>query len=126
MESHEKIRESTLSTVSQLYPDPWLHASDLAGKRVTVRITAVELQEFHMPDGTTKLALAVSFEKAKKRLILNKTMARALMTIPGTEVFSEWIGASVALAPANAPHDKATIVVLAAETHEALVAKEGA
>ena len=47
----------------------------------------------------------------------------------GTEVFTEWVGASTTLAPANAPNGRATIAVLAAETsrsdaHEA--AKEEA
>jgi len=107
---------ANLRTLSELYPDPWLHAADLVGKRVTVKVTAVELQEFHMPDNSTKLALAVSFEKAKKRLILNKTMARAMMVLTGTETFNEWIGACVVLAPGQAPNGRATIVVLAAET----------
>ena len=106
---------ANMRTLSDLYPDPWLHAADLVGKRVTVKITAVELQEFHMPDNSTKLALAVSFEKAKKRLILNKTMARAMMALTGTEVFSEWVGASVVLAPAVAPNKRGTIAILGAE-----------
>jgi len=105
----------SIKTLGELYPDPWLHAADLVGKRVTVKITGVELQEFHMPDNTTKLALAVSFERAKKRLILNKTQARALMAICGTEVFAEWIGASVVLAPAVAPNKRGTIAILGAE-----------
>ena len=110
------MNANEITTVSALYPSPWLHASDLAGKRVTVRITAVELQEFHMPDGTAKLALAVSFEKAKKRLVLNKTMCRSLMAITGTETFREWVGASVVLAPAIAPNHKGTIAVLPVAT----------
>jgi hypothetical protein len=109
------MNNGNIKTVSDLYPSPWLHAGDLA-KPVAVRIAGVELQEFHLPDGTDHLALVVSFEKAKRRLILNKTQARALMAICGTEVFSEWVGASVQLAPAMASNHKGTIAVLAAAT----------
>jgi len=103
-----------IRTVSDLYPSPWLHAGDLA-KPVTVRIASVELQEFHLPDGTDHLALVIAFEKAKRRLILNKTQARAMMAITGSEVFGEWVGASITLAPAVAPNHKGTIAILAAE-----------
>ena len=69
-----------------------------------------------MPDNTTKMAMVLSFEKAKRKLVLNKTMCRSLMAITSTEVFAEWIGASVVLAPAMAPNHKGTIAVLPAET----------
>ena len=108
------MNNGNIKTLSDLYPSPWLHSADLV-KPVTVRIAAVKLQEFHMPDNSTKLALAVSFEKAKKRLILNKTMARAMMALTGTEVFSEWVGASVVLAPAVAPNKRGTIAILGVE-----------
>jgi len=71
-----------------------------------------------MPDGTAKLALALSFEKARKHVVLNKIMCRSLMAITGTEVFREWVGASVVLAPGQAPNHKGTIAVLLAETEQ--------
>jgi hypothetical protein len=100
--------------LSELYPSPWLHAADLA-KPVTVRIASVELAEFHMPDNTTKMALVLSFEKAKRKLVANKTMCRALMALTGTEVFAEWVGANIVLAPAVAPNKRGTIAILGAE-----------
>ena len=102
---------SEIKTVSDLYPSPWLHAADLA-KPVTVTIAAVELQEFHLPDGTAHLALVVAFEKAKRKLVCNKTQARALMAITGSETFAEWVGASITLAPAVAPNKRGTIAIL--------------
>jgi len=107
------MNNGSIKTLSELYPSPWLHAADLA-KPVTVRIAAVELQEFHMPDNTTKLALVVSFEKAKRKLVANKTQCRTLMAITGSETFADWVGASITLAPAVAPNHKGTIAILAA------------
>ena len=115
--AHGGASMSEIKTVSDLYPSPWLHAADLA-KPTTVRIASVELQEFHMPDNTTKMALVLSFEKAKKHVVLNKTMCRSLMAITGTEVFREWVGASVVLAPGQAPNHKGTIAVLPVETEQ--------
>ena len=67
-----------------------------------------------MPDNTTKMALVSSFEKAKKRLVLNKAMCRSLMAITSTEAFGEWVGASVVLALGQATNGRATIQVLPA------------
>ena len=108
------MNNGNIKTVSDLYPSSWLHAVDLA-KPVTVRIAAVELQEFHLPDTSTKLALVIAFEKAKRKLVANKTMCRSLVTITGTEVFAEWVGASITLAPAVAPNKRGTIAITAAE-----------
>ena len=108
------METTTIRTLSELYPSPWLHAADLA-KPVTVRIASVELAEFHMPDNTTKMALVLSFEKAKRKLVANKTMCRALMALTGTEVFGDWVGHTVTLAPAVAPNHKGTIAILGAK-----------
>jgi hypothetical protein len=76
-----------------------------------VIIAGVSVEEFRQRDGTRKAAAVVSFEKATKRLIANKTQLRALATILNSERFEDWRGKTVALAPDTAPNGKPTIAV---------------
>jgi len=102
-------------TVSELYPRPWLKAGDLGGKAVTVRISEVDLKEFHMPDGSFKLAIVLAFDKATKKLICNKTQSFTLARVLGTERLADWPGKAVTLAPGQAPNGKQTILVKEAQ-----------
>ena len=101
----------TVQTVSELYPDRWLKARHLAGRAVTVKIVDVSVEEMRLPDGSKKIAAVLSFERATKRLILNKTMCQALIDVTGTERLGEWAGHSITLAPAMAPNGKPTIKI---------------
>ena len=103
----------TATTVSELYPDKWLKARHLAGKAVTVKIAGVSVEELRMPDGSKKIAAILAFPKTEKRLILNRTMCKALIAITNTERLGEWTGHSVTLAPATAPNGKDTILITA-------------
>jgi hypothetical protein len=97
-------------TVSELYPRKWLKACDLE-KPVTVTITGAEVEDFRLPDGTSKAALVLTFAKATKRLICNKTQVWAAMGAIGTEVFADWIGHDITLSAGKAPNGKPTIVI---------------
>jgi hypothetical protein len=99
------------NTVSELYPRLWLKPEDLRGRSITVTVVSVDVQEFRQRDGSHKAAAVLSFERASKRLIANKTQVQALATILGSERFAEWVGKSVALAPDVAPNGKPTIAV---------------
>lgn len=87
------------TTVSDLFPREHLVAADLNGP-VTATIAAVEIREFHVSAGQPAEAkLVIRFAKARRFLICNKTNALALMQITGTEIFADWVGASVQLVP---------------------------
>ncbi len=101
----------TVQTVSELYPDRWLKARHLGGKAVTVKIADVSVEELRMPDGSKKVAAILAFPKTDKRLILNRTMCKALIELTGTERLGEWAGATVTLSPATAPNGKETILI---------------
>jgi hypothetical protein len=101
----------TAQTVSELYPDRWLKARHLQGRAVTVKIAGVSVEELRLPDGSKKIAAVLAFERATKRLILNKTMCQALIAITKTERLGEWAGHSITLAPAMAPNGKPTIKI---------------
>ena len=76
-------------TVSDLFPSKWLKAEDLDGRPHTVRIVDVTVESLRQPDGSSKPAAVLTFERASKRLILNKTQATALADLLGTEVFAD-------------------------------------
>ena len=99
---------------SEIYP-MYLKAADLGGKAVSVKITRVDLEVFHGRDGSERPALVLSFEKARRRLILNRTQARELCRILQSERLADWPGKSVTLAPGQAPNGKQTITVKEAQ-----------
>ncbi len=102
-------------TVSELYPPKWVKAADLGGRAVSVKIAEVVVESFRLPDGTHRASAVLAFEGKTKRLILNKTQCKQLVEITGSERFEEWVGKTVALAPATAQNGKPTIAIRAAQ-----------
>ncbi len=98
------------TTVSELYPRLWLKPEDLKGKAVTVTIAKYAIEEFRQPNGETRQALVLAFEKASKRLICNKTQVLAIAAMFG-ENFADWLGRAITLAPGTANNGKPTIVI---------------
>ena len=78
---------------------------------MTVKIVAAQVEEIRQFDGSKALKLVLSFEKATKRLITNKTQARRLAELTGTEAFAAWAGHRVTLKPAVAQNGKPTIAI---------------
>ena len=99
-------------TVTELYPSPWLGPGDLAGRAVTVTIARVDIEDIRNPQTAEKEPRAVvTFERAQKRLIVNKTQAHRLAEIAGTEAFEAWPGLRVILHPGLAPNKREPIVI---------------
>ena len=96
-------------TVSDLFPSPWLKAEDLAGRAVVVKIVAAQVETLRQFDGTQAPKLVLTFENAKKRLIVNKTQAKRLAEVTKTEAFDAWAGHRVTLKPAVAQNGKPTV-----------------
>ena len=88
--------------LSQLdaYTSPWLKAADLQGRAHRLKVERATVEEVRQTDGSKELKIIVTFEKAKKRLICNKTQALALADAAHTEEFSRWAGLTVILEPA--------------------------
>ena len=102
-----------MDTVSEVYPSKWLRADDLQGRSVTVVISACSLEAVRQRDGSEQKRLVLSMKAKEKRFILNKTQARTMADLAGTEHFSEWPGAVVVLSPARAPNGQGTIAITA-------------
>jgi len=95
-----------------LWPDKWLKAEHLQGRRPTVAVETVVVERLHSPQ-TRKAEprLVASFYGKSLRLILNKTQAQALAAITGTEDYTAWPGHQVVLSAGIAPNGKGTITI---------------
>lgn len=88
----------TMPHYKLMYPSEYLAACDLGGKEVSVKILSVSLEEIHGADGRKETKPVVTFEKAKKRLVLCKTNAKAIAKRHGTDT-DDWTGKSVTVYP---------------------------
>lgn len=100
-------------TLSELYPSKWLVAADIQ-KPVVVTIISITIEELRQADGSNEPKLVISFRNASKKMIANVTQAKRLAELLGTEVFADWVGARVKLAPGKASNGKPTIVIVEA------------
>lgn len=101
----------TPRTVTDLFPSPWLKPEDLGGRAVTVTIVAAQVEEIRQFDGSKAAKLVLTFEKATKKLIVNKTQAKRLVEVTKTEAFADWAFHRVTLKPAVAQNGKPTIAI---------------
>lgn len=101
----------TPRTVTDLFPSPWLKPEDLGGRAVTVTIVAAQVEEIRQFDGSKAAKLVLTFEKATKKLIVNKTQAKRLAEVTKTEAFADWAFHRVTLKPAVAQNGKPTIAI---------------
>ena len=100
-------------TVSQMYPDKWLHADDLKSRTIHIKITESIVESVYDQRAKKyRWRFIIGFGRSK-RLILNKTQGEALWVITETEQHAEWIGHTVALSPAIASNKKQTIKISA-------------
>lgn len=83
----------------QLYPGRFVKAGDLLGKRVTVTITSVDLDELEGDKGK-KIKGIISFKETNKQLALNKTNGICLKAMFGRKL-AEWEGKRVTLFPGS-------------------------
>lgn len=51
-------------------------------------------------------------------MILNKTQCKSLVEIVGSDLFADWIGRKIVLAPGQSPNGKPTIVIRSAKERE--------
>jgi hypothetical protein len=76
----------------------YLKAADLGGRRVTVTIEEITLEEMK-GEGGKKLVAA--FAGKDKKLILNRTNADTITEILGTDETEDWIDKSIVLFPSK-------------------------
>jgi hypothetical protein len=79
----------------ELYPGRFLKAGEFKGKKPTLTIAAVQLDELEGLTGK-KVKGCVSFERTEKQLVLNKTNGICLKAMFGRKP-QEWVGHKVTL-----------------------------
>jgi len=98
--------------IQTVFPSKWLDPDDLATRRITVEIEAATMEEIYNRQTNAKeKKLALSFKRATKMMLLNKTQAFAIAQICQSEDTDGWIGKSITLRAGTAPNRKPTIVV---------------
>ena len=84
----------------ELYPGRFIKAGELKGKKVTLTIKDVDLDDLVGDDGKEKRKGVVSFEETPKQLALNKTNGICLREMFGRKI-PEWFGKKVILFPST-------------------------
>jgi hypothetical protein len=79
----------------ELYPGRFIKASDLKGKKVTLVISRVRVEEL-IGDKGPQMKGIINFEGKDKALALNKTNGLCLKAMFGRKV-QEWVGHKVTL-----------------------------
>jgi hypothetical protein len=82
----------------QLYPGRFIKSGELLGKKVTLTITAVDLEDLEGGDGTKKAKAIISFDETEKKLVACKTNGICLREMFG-KVLAAWIGKRVTIFP---------------------------
>lgn len=83
----------------ELYPGRFIKAGDFKGKQVTLRISAVQIDEL-IGDKGKQIKGVLSFDRTEKQLALNKTNGICLKAMFGRHV-QEWVGKRVTLFAGN-------------------------
>jgi hypothetical protein len=79
----------------ELYPGRFLHAADLKGKKVTVRISDVNIEELVGDKGPQVKGL-MSFDGKDKQFALNKTNGILIKAMFGRKI-ADWMGKRITL-----------------------------
>lgn len=83
---------------SAAFPSKYLKADDLGGKDVAVRIASVGLEEFDGERGSEQ-KLIIAFSGKDKKLVCNKTNAKTISKVLGSDETDDWIGKSIIIGP---------------------------
>jgi len=94
----------------KLFPSVFLAAHDLDGKDVTLTIRALVQEELKTDRGGEDKWILYFEETAKKaksprmekRMVMNKTNAKTIMAIHGSET-DDWVGKKIVLYPTKTP-----------------------
>ena len=82
----------------QLYPGRFIKAGELLGRKVTLTIADVDLEELMGEDNKPKQKATLTFKETPKQLVMCKTNGISIKAMFGTKL-AEWIGKRVTLFP---------------------------
>lgn len=82
-----------MADINAMFPSKWIKSPDLGGKRVTLKMSHVKVEEV----GDKKKLPVLYFQGATKGLVLNVTNANMISEITGTGETNDWHGRAVTL-----------------------------
>jgi hypothetical protein len=94
LDAPRKLKKPTV--FDQLYAGRFLKAGELLGKKVTLTISDVDLEELQGDDGAKKAKAIISFKETEKKLVSCKTNGICIKEMFGKELVN-WIGKKVTL-----------------------------
>ena len=80
----------------QLYPGRFIKAGELLGKKVTLTITDVDVEELEGDAGKKQVKAIVSFKETPKKLVACKTNGLCIRDMFGKQL-AEWLGKRITL-----------------------------
>lgn len=80
----------------QLYPGRFIKAAELLGKKVTLTIEDVDVEELVDDSGSPKVKAVISFKETPKKLVACKTNGFCIREMFGKEL-ANWVGKRVTL-----------------------------
>lgn len=89
--------------ISEVFTSEYLSAADLKGQAVTVTIAHAMSKNFEDRAGESRPKPVISFQGAKKSMVLNKTNAGSIVKLYGDNT-DMWIGKQIELYPAVADY----------------------
>jgi hypothetical protein len=93
---NKEVKKHPKPTVyDQLYPGRFIKAPELLGKKVTLTMTDVELEDLEGDDGK-KTKCIISFKETEKKLVACKTNGLCIKEMFG-KVIADWIGKRITL-----------------------------
>src|SRR6266403_1205482 len=93
-EAPRKLRKP--SVFDELYAGRFIKAGELLGKKVTLTISDVDLEELQDDAGAKKAKAIISFKETEKKLVTCKTNGICLKEMFG-KTLSNWIGKRITL-----------------------------
>lgn len=93
-EEPRKLRKP--SVYDELYPGRFIKAGELLGKKVTLTIEDVDLEELEGDDRKKQAKAIISFRETQKKLVACKTNGLCLREMFGRQLH-DWIGKRITL-----------------------------
>lgn len=98
MEANTDRKRPKPTSFDELYPGRFIKAGELRGKKVTVTISDVDVEELVGDAGEKKLKAIISFKESEKKLVACKTNGICIKAMFGSKV-SDWIGHKIVIFP---------------------------
>jgi hypothetical protein len=92
------VKEGTVADYRLMFPNDYLGAHEFMGKDVTKTIRSIGMEDLRVQGGKKERRPVITFADAKKKLVLNKTNAKTIASIYGTDT-ATWTGKRITMYP---------------------------